>query len=261
MLLNPYRFAVSGGGSGFSPDDLAGLQAWYDADDLIDPADSELASWPDRMGSFNASRTSAAGTGALLRYSAIGGKKAVEFRGFASAGKYTMSSSLMSGATSGSFYAVMLCDADPPGLDQNGGGVLSEFTSSSGNSHHPFSDGNIYEAFGTSSRKTVGNPTPSLTSARIYNTDSAASNFRARLDGTQIFSTTSNTVSFGTKTRSLGWSDGSTDTYYDGKVGEVLIYNSVLAQADREKVEGYLAHKFGLTANLPALHPYKTVAP
>jgi hypothetical protein len=28
-----------------------------------------------------------------------------------------------------------------------------------------------------------------------------------------------------------------------------------------EKAEGYLAHKWGLTSNLPVSHPYKNTAP
>jgi hypothetical protein len=31
--------------------------------------------------------------------------------------------------------------------------------------------------------------------------------------------------------------------------------------AERQRIEGYLAHKWGLTANLPNDHPYKTAAP
>jgi len=46
-----------------------------------------------------------------------------------------------------------------------------------------------------------------------------------------------------------------------GRIGEFLITSGTQTQADREKIEGYLAHKWGLTANLPAAHPYKTTAP
>jgi hypothetical protein len=38
-------------------------------------------------------------------------------------------------------------------------------------------------------------------------------------------------------------------------IAEVIHYNSVLSTADRQKVEGYLAQKWGLTANLPTTHP------
>lgn len=48
---------------------------------------------------------------------------------------------------------------------------------------------------------------------------------------------------------------------FDGKIAEVIVYNGVISLADRQRVEGYLAHKWGLTANLPADHPYKNIAP
>ena len=47
---------------------------------------------------------------------------------------------------------------------------------------------------------------------------------------------------------------------FDGFIGEIIIINSV-EDSDRQKIEGYLAHKWGLTANLPADHPYKSNAP
>ena len=46
-----------------------------------------------------------------------------------------------------------------------------------------------------------------------------------------------------------------------GVIGEVVSFDNKLSTTDKEKMEGYLAHKWGLTANLPALHTYKTVAP
>ena len=46
-----------------------------------------------------------------------------------------------------------------------------------------------------------------------------------------------------------------------GKLGELLIYNSVLSDKQIQQIEGYLAHKWGLSANLPSNHPYKPAAP
>lgn len=46
-----------------------------------------------------------------------------------------------------------------------------------------------------------------------------------------------------------------------GYLAEVIAFNSKLSDADRQKVEGYLAHKWGLEGNLPASHPYKNSAP
>ena len=44
-------------------------------------------------------------------------------------------------------------------------------------------------------------------------------------------------------------------------LAELVITTGVLSTTNRQKLEGYLAHKWGLTANLPAGHPYKTVGP
>ena len=42
---------------------------------------------------------------------------------------------------------------------------------------------------------------------------------------------------------------------------EIIALSAAPSQADREKIEGYLAHKWGLQANLPAGHTYKSAAP
>lgn len=44
-------------------------------------------------------------------------------------------------------------------------------------------------------------------------------------------------------------------------VNEIIIVPSLLSDSDRQKIEGYLAHKWSLTGNLPADHPYKLSSP
>ena len=46
----------------------------------------------------------------------------------------------------------------------------------------------------------------------------------------------------------------------EGMLGEVVAISSALSE-DRERLEGYAAHRWGLTGQLPAGHPYKSVAP
>ena len=50
-------------------------------------------------------------------------------------------------------------------------------------------------------------------------------------------------------------------TSFQGVFYEILAYNTVLSTTDREKIEGYLAWKWGLQADLPAGHPYLSAAP
>jgi len=49
--------------------------------------------------------------------------------------------------------------------------------------------------------------------------------------------------------------------YFVGHVHEIIWIRQSLDLATRQRIEGYLAHKWGLTANLPADHPYKTAIP
>ena len=46
----------------------------------------------------------------------------------------------------------------------------------------------------------------------------------------------------------------------DADWGELIMTEDV-SQSNSEKIEGYLAHKWGLTSDLPSNHPYKTTAP
>lgn len=59
----------------------------------------------------------------------------------------------------------------------------------------------------------------------------------------------------------IGLDIGEATRYLDGEVCEVVVVNSSVSEADRQRIEGYLAHKWGLEANLPAGHPYKDAPP
>ena len=48
---------------------------------------------------------------------------------------------------------------------------------------------------------------------------------------------------------------------YNGTIHEIIAIQNALPESDRQKIEGYLAHKWGLEDNLPNDHPYKTYAP
>ncbi|MEI6176223.1 MAG: S8 family serine peptidase [Verrucomicrobiota bacterium] len=49
--------------------------------------------------------------------------------------------------------------------------------------------------------------------------------------------------------------------YIGGDIAEMVFVTGAVSTTDRESMEGYLAHKWGLTANLAAGHPYKNSAP
>ncbi len=62
-----------------------------------------------------------------------------------------------------------------------------------------------------------------------------------------------------------GWSGAAIGRYggdyYQGMIYEVLVFNPGLSLDRRQKIEGYLAHKWGVSGSLDAGHPYKGSPP
>jgi len=78
-------------------------------------------------------------------------------------------------------------------------------------------------------------------------------------DGDSVFSGAWTPSSFLPTYFQIGHSGGSR---YDGKMSEIIIMNkSDCNNATRQKVEGYLAWKWGLESELPIGHPYKNSRP
>jgi uncharacterized protein YbaA (DUF1428 family) len=59
--------------------------------------------------------------------------------------------------------------------------------------------------------------------------------------------------------QNIGYRPGANQTH-QGYLGEIIITSNSSLQV-QQKIEGYLAHKWGLTANLPPTHPYKISEP
>jgi hypothetical protein len=55
--------------------------------------------------------------------------------------------------------------------------------------------------------------------------------------------------------------ENTTERMFSGGIGEIIVTPVTPSTLNRQRIEGYLAWKWGLTANLPAGHPYKTVGP
>ena len=55
--------------------------------------------------------------------------------------------------------------------------------------------------------------------------------------------------------------DGSIIQHWPGYFYEIVAVDAEVSTDVRQKIEGYLAHKWGTTSSLDSGHPYKTVAP
>lgn len=67
---------------------------------------------------------------------------------------------------------------------------------------------------------------------------------------------------FSSSTESIGVTfSPSLAAYFEGQIAELIVINGLVSTTDRQNIEGYLAHKWGLTEKLPSNHPYKMVQP
>lgn len=147
----------------------------------------------------------------------------------------------LSSLTSGHAFFVVKIDADPPGADAQTG--IWDFGTGGFQSHYPYTDGNIYDRFGNTTRKTVGNPAASLASWRIYEVRSAASDWEAKLDGTSLHSTGTNTVGFQTAPYLGRGADSS--FFLDGRWAYFALFPA-LSSGDADDMRGWLQTRFGL---------------
>jgi hypothetical protein len=231
-----------------SPDDIAGLALWLKSDaGLFQDAGTTPATasndpmgrWADQSGNGRHFNQTTSGFKPLLQLNVVNSRPVIRFDGTDD----LLNGPTFAALTEGEVFIVVKIDTDPPGLSAQCG--LWDFGSAGLAGVFPFTDGVIYEAWGTDTRKTTVDPTPALTSFRLYNVRSASGAFSTHLDGTQLFTTAINTPGFTTTTR-IG-RGSAVDNFLDGDIAEVIIYNAVLAAGNRTSIHTYIANRYGLT--------------
>jgi len=220
------------------PTSLAGLRMWLRADSMITADAATVTSWADQSTIGNNATAVSAPT---YRTSIINSRPVVRLNGTSD---YFTLPNFISGSTSGEVFFIRKNALDPP-TNPFASGIWNFTTDATGsqNAVVPYSDGVAYDGWGSDTRKTLGNPTPSLSSAHLYHVRSAANDWRATINGKQLFATTTNTVGF-PAAPTLGKSN--TAYFYEGDIAEFLVFNATLAAADRYAIQTYLSLKYGL---------------
>lgn len=228
------------GGAAFSPDDVAGLHIWLKADAITGLSDNDpVATWSDSSGNANDATQASAPNRPIYKTGIVNSLPVVRFDGAAD----VLELGNLSALTEGEVFIVIKIDTDPPGSSAASG--LWNLGTDTLDTHYPFTDGVIYDHFGTTARKTTVNPTPDLSSAfRIYNVWSAASDWASNLDGSSLHTTATNTVGFSSAAR-LGTDDGAAVSL-DGDVAEFILYDNKISGGDRASVVSYLQDKYAL---------------
>ncbi|MGE6220961.1 hypothetical protein ACQKCH_14120 [Nubsella zeaxanthinifaciens] len=148
-------------------------------------------------------------------------------------------------------------------------GHMYRYFGNSGTGLYTWSDGGIYESFGTNDRfgynpasgaildLKAGVGTTSFNYSaldwNLHNVFAATNNWGINVNGRSLVSSTSNTVDF----TNLSTSIGAVPSYvFLGQISEVFLYNRVLSPAERNKINTYLAIKYSQTINQSTLQNY-----
>jgi hypothetical protein len=267
---------VANGGAAWSPAQLSAA-LWLDAADAttITQSGGFVTEWRDKSGNsrhatdiFSSQRPAYQATG-------FNGSPTLDFDGTDDGMGLSTAIAL---ATTNSFDIFIAMAPNTTGRDATwGAGTLSRMPGSeaAGSFYVGYtSAGHLvchhHLASGNNANGNIKSPSASFTSTAPlishYRYDSAGGaavidRWAMRINGGSELTKTSSSTSTGWGTQNLLGRVGGSPSSHRGLISEVIITSSVINSSDREKVEGYLAHRWGLAADLPSGHPYKTSAP
>jgi hypothetical protein len=243
------------GGGGFAPDDIASLMVWCEADSLVysdqgatTPQTTDggtVRRWesllPDALGWERRSTAPNEGNAPTLdKTNTLNGLQTIRF---AAASTQIMLARRNFGSDSeGELIMVLKMAADPAATSNSSG--LAYFGAAGFSTHYPFTDNNVYDGFGTNTRKSTGNPSVNLAAWHVYDAWSASGDWALQLNGATHYSTATNTTSFIT-TPLLGRSLGASE-HMDGWIAGLFYFNAKLSTDERADMLAYINAKWGV---------------
>jgi Bacterial TSP3 repeat len=210
------------------------IKLWLKADEGV--AKNYANVWTDSSGTQRDAFQLTPASQPLVVENAINGRPVVRFDG---ANDTLNISNFANGSTQGEVFIVAKASAtqvDVSTLWTMGDDYIW------GPNTYPGGDGTVVETFGTRNQKNTGRPPRPLNETHLYNVSSKAGEFVTRFNGSQHYRTASNTVFF-PGTAILG--GGLYERHrYGGDIAELIVFNRVLSQTERDRVESYLADKY-----------------
>lgn len=249
----------------WQPTQISGCRLWLDATDTatVLRSGSQVTQWTDKTGTTNLTQASASLQPTYLSTS-FNGRPTLQFTAVQGSSYNVLASastSLYNSITSFSYFSVSRVISPAPSypspfsIQNKVSFYLNGLNNSSG-----FVGTNIWTYQGTTF---VANPNTSFP----YDTNtlsclSLGTTQQFFLNGSNTISSPPFTFGSGTNvTINLGYSGYNANDGFNGYISEVIVYTTALTTSQRQQVEGYLAWKWGLQANLPSTHPYKTLPP
>lgn len=245
ILRNPSSYAPA-----------QGYDAWWKADAITGATDgAPLTNWVDSgVGGLNLYQTDAT-IAPIYKTNQLNGLPTVQFSLNGTNNQYYIMP-VLTNFTWGELFVVGRTKDDPgtnvtyTGPFVHAGAFAFSYLGASA-----YVDGTTWSVFGTATAKIIGYTKMTMAAWRVYGAASQTNSYRAWIDGTQVYSDVTNTVSMSTLStnRWVGMTRETSGTtrYLQGEIAEILIYNEVLSTADRLATYQYLTNKWGLYPSTP----------
>jgi hypothetical protein len=234
------------------------LKLWLKADSglLQDNPGTPVNLWADQSGNQNHVTQPTAAYQPIWVPNALGNHPAVQFNGLNNT--FNVPHFLDGSASAEAFVVLKVTGTNTDRSLWEFGGDLSDRKT------YPDTDGTIRDDFGSTTVHTVGIPTQPLTEYHVYEVSSQPYDWLAWINGGLMYEmseTDNNTVDFSQGMcighTSYMYDDGfevyMTDSYFNGEIAEMLVFNRSLTDAERETVNYYLNAKYGLVPPMVAI--------
>jgi hypothetical protein len=269
FLQHYHRNAISSLGAvvavatgAFTPTSITGLRMWFDAADAatLTLSSGIVTQWADKSGTGNTLIPLSGKANATVSSAYQNGLNVLNF-----SGNSLYRSPLGSATYPQDVYIIVALKSltahnDVLGMGDTTADNFNSFTFAE-NVARRWQNGS---SFGS---RLIYSPTDETsTSFLLMQWSIANNNFLLRRNGTQLVQSSSITYSFSNPSAAafqIGYrhTDQTGASNFSGYIGEILLFNTQLGTTDREKIEGYLAWKWGLQASLPAGHSYLNAPP
>ncbi len=236
---------------------------WYDASDAssVTASSDTVSQWRDKSGNGLHLNQVSSIQRPLTSSANINGKNAIKFDG--SDDTMTTASNPFGASISDAFVIAV------HKVDTDNRGALFTLTGSSVQANHwqaraPWGNGDAYFDVGGASganrlQTSYGVSAGSNVLVSFYG--STTHNVQQVFKNGALLMDDATGHSVNTAGNIFVGSAGAGGSYQNTSMGEFIIIKGTVSPADRQKLEGYLAHKWGLAASLPIGHPYKVAAP
>lgn len=263
IYINPYVFSAP-----WTPAQIT-TAIWLDASDAstITESGGVVSQWDDKSGNGRHFTQSTVANRPTFESAVQNGLSAVKFvngpgagatRQFVENTSYTNTSNQLtifsvhrnlSGASGANIYGRLFSFAPSNQLDYaTTGGILLCYGITSGIT--------LYRSFAAIASTAAISDTWCVVDA-----ERDAGNGSVSLNGNTRVTGSTPTADFNIGRTRIGNDFSANDSGIQGWVGENIAISGVIDASTKEKMQGYLAHKWGLTGSLPAGHPYKSAAP